>query len=535
MASRRDELNAYTFARKRMVGAFLQPVGGGSDEDAPRPIRAVVPSLVVAAVLVAGFGAWGLLKPTAPKGWDSGNDIILGKDSTTRYVVLTSADGTKMLHPVLNMASAKLVLPANSKVVIVADSAIDAYKSHGPTIGIPYAPDKLPSAADAGVAKKWSVCDRPGSDAAHPNQAVFVAAGADAAMLDRPDHRLSGGQVLWVQGTAQNGAAGTQYLVDAGGRKHPIGTPAMSGDQRIALQLALFGDGAAPQPVSNEWLNTLPAASAITFPQVPGTGQQQVPSAVQLTDPGQRFVGQLVTFQSDPSAQVNYFVVGQGQLYRVSQFQAELIRENPSTQQYAYGGHAPTYGAITPADNARYLQTSTALGGDDQWPQSKPGTSVNAGGSADSAPRQVICSTFEGMAADGSGNQVVQQSVWAGTEYPAAATPGLTSAYVSPGHGLFYRAMDNGTGGSGSDFLLTDTGLRYSVPATSEGTVAGASPSPSPNPSAAAQPAQPQTNEAQARLGYPGTTPVPVPKSWSDLVPAGPELNTNAATQVQNS
>lgn len=30
MASRRDELNAYTFARKRTVGAFLLPGGGGA-------------------------------------------------------------------------------------------------------------------------------------------------------------------------------------------------------------------------------------------------------------------------------------------------------------------------------------------------------------------------------------------------------------------------------------------------------------------------------------------------------------------------
>src|SRR5437870_3798781 len=88
MASRRDELNAYTFARKRMVGAFLQPSVGGNDEDAPRPVRAVLPSIVVAAVITAGFGMWGVIKPSAPVGWNDGKSIIQGKDSTTRYVVL---------------------------------------------------------------------------------------------------------------------------------------------------------------------------------------------------------------------------------------------------------------------------------------------------------------------------------------------------------------------------------------------------------------------------------------------------------------
>ncbi|WP_329568227.1 type VII secretion protein EccB [Kitasatospora sp. NBC_01266] len=523
MASRRDELNAYTFARKRMVGAFLQPVGGGSDEDAPRPIRALVPSLVVAAVLVAGFGAWGLIKPTAPQGWDSGDNIILGKESTTRYVVLTSADGTKMLHPVLNMASAKLVLPVNSKVVIVDDSAIDSYQAHGPTIGIPYAPDKLPSATDAGTAKKWSVCDRPGSDADHPDQAVFVAAGADAATLARPDRRLGDGQSLWVQGVRQNGVPGAQYLVDPQGRAHPIGTPGMSDNDLTALRIALFGNGAQPEHVSDEWLATLAQGSPIGFPQVPGMTGAPTRSDVQLSDPNQRFVGRLVT------ASGTYYVVGQSQLYKVTPFQAELLRQAPITAN-AYQQGNPGYSEITPADNARYYNTVTPLADDADWPTAKPGSSVNGGGPGPNPPRQVVCSTFEGVSGSG-----ITQSVWAGPDYPAAFPPGSASAYVSPGHGLFYRAMDNTADGSGSDYLITETGLRYSVPASSEGAVAGASPSPSADPSASPAPPQQQVNQAQDRLGYQSTTPVLVPKAWSDLVPAGPELNTNAATQVQNS
>ncbi|MDH6122446.1 type VII secretion protein EccB [Kitasatospora sp. GAS204B] len=528
MASRRDELNAYTFARKRTVGAFLQPVGGGSDEDAPRPIRAVVPSLVVAAVLVAGFGAWGLIKPTAPQGWADGSNVILGKDSTTRYVVLTSADGTKMLHPVLNMASAKLVLPVNSKVVIVADSAIDNYASHGPTIGIPYAPDKLPSATDAGTAKKWSVCDRPGSDADHPNQAVFVTAGADAATLARPDRKLGDGQSLWVQGLQKNGVPGPQFLVDPQGRAHPIGTSGMSDNDLTALRIALFGNGAQPEHVSDDWLATLAPGSPIGFPQVPGmSAGAPTPSDVQLSDQSQRYVGRLVT--SDGTD----YVVGKSQLYKVTPFQAELLRQAPITANaYKQGNQQgnPGYSEITPADNAKYYNTVTPLANDADWPTAKPGASVNAGGPGPSPAHQVVCSTFEGLSGSG-----IAQSVWAGTDYPAAFTPGAASAYVSPGHGLFYRAMDNTADGSGSDYLITETGLRYSVPASSEGTVAGASPTPTAAASASPAPAQQQVNQAQDRLGYQNTTPVLVPKAWSNLIPAGPELNTNAATQVQNS
>ena len=82
MAKRRDELAAYTFARKRTVAAFLAPSPGGSEEGAPRPVRTVMPSLAVGIVLVIGFIAWGVIKPTAPKGWDTpGEHIIVGGPS----------------------------------------------------------------------------------------------------------------------------------------------------------------------------------------------------------------------------------------------------------------------------------------------------------------------------------------------------------------------------------------------------------------------------------------------------------------------
>ncbi|MCC9311395.1 type VII secretion protein EccB [Kitasatospora sp. RB6PN24] len=525
MASRRDELNAYTFARKRMVGAFLQPGNGGSDEDAPRPIRAVVPSMVVGALVMAGFGLWGMIKPSAPLDWDSGKNVIVGKDSTTRYVVLQNPDGTKTLHPVVNMASAKLVLPADSKVVFVADSVLDHYKSHGATIGIPFAPDKLPSATDAGKAKKWSVCDRPGADDDHPNQGVFVAADADAATLARKDRELSGTQAMLVQGPRQqDGSEGPEFLVDAKGIGHKLGGP---GDDVKALQIAIFGNQAKPEHVSAEWLATLGQGHPIAFPTVPGLVRDHlVPSNVPLSDPSLRYVGKLVY-----SADAQY-VVGKDQLLPLTPFAAQLAKMNPLTAGAYKAGVAPDFAQITPAENSSLggqPQTGGVLGLQDDWPTKVPPGQVNGGDP--STARPVVCSTFEG-GYDPDGNP--QRSVWAGTDFPAPVTTGSATAHVSPGHGLFYRAMDNGAQGSGSDFLVTETGLRYSVPANSEGTPSGGA-NPSPSPSAGGQQTQPQVNEAQARLGYKDDVPVPVPKAWSDLLPAGPALNTMTATQEQNS
>ncbi|WP_461715732.1 type VII secretion protein EccB, partial [Streptomyces sp. DSM 41036] len=105
MASRRDELNAYTFAKRRLIAQFLQPNPTGSEEGAPRPLRAVLPGAIIGVVILAGFGAWGMFKPVAPKEWDKPHEnVIIASESTTRYVVLKTGD-KKQLHPVLNMSS----------------------------------------------------------------------------------------------------------------------------------------------------------------------------------------------------------------------------------------------------------------------------------------------------------------------------------------------------------------------------------------------------------------------------------------------
>ncbi|MBD0688969.1 type VII secretion protein EccB [Streptomyces sp. CBMA123] len=576
MASRRDELNAYTFARKRTVGAFLLPSGGGSDEDAPRPVKAVLPSVLVGTLVVAGFGLWGVFKPAAPVQWDSGKNIVQGKQSTTRYVVLTDPDGkTKRLHQVLNMSSARLVLPAGAKVVVVDDGVLDRYPNHGPTIGIPYAPDKLPGSASQPM--KWAVCDRPGSDEKQEtvNQAVFVAAGADAAALSAKDRMLGPDQLMLVQqaddqqvstsGPGQPAAGAAKvYLVDAQGRKHEIGSAQSDDKERKALITAVFGPNAVPQRVKREWLDTLVTASPITFPDVQGMADSPNPnSSVNLGNAADRRIGRLVHYQD------RNYVVGKDGLFLITPFQAELIRQNPAYQVlYKYDqDRRPRNDEMTPDDQFKNNTDVRLPKTPDDWPL-KSGAPVNNWQERQDA-RLVVCSTFDGMAEDG---RTPRRSVWAGTSYPAAYNNGAGAAYVTPGHGLFYRAVDNaaagagagavagavaGTaagagaaGGSGTDFLITETGLRYSVPANGDG---GHGPTPSPGSSGSAKATTPpsstpnpgsgdqsapnpddQPGGNQARLGYQNVQPLPVPKEWSNLVPAGPPLTAKSAAQPQN-
>ncbi|MET9932896.1 type VII secretion protein EccB [Streptomyces sp. NPDC006324] len=266
MASRRDELNAYTFAKKRTVAAFLQPSPSGTEEGAPKPLRAVLPGVIVAALVVAGFGAWGMFKPTAPKGWDDpGTRVIVGKQSTTRYVVLETGRGKDrktLLHPVLNLASARLLLdPDKFQVIQVEDKKLDEGKPpRGPILGIPYAPDRLPPADDAGRAKRWAVCEQPGGGkGAGVQKATFLFAERDLARTEGAG-RLKDGQVLYVKGQKGN----AQFLVDHTGTKYPVRADS------TGLLTALVGLGKEPQPVTDDWLATLKTGDEIDFPHLDG-------------------------------------------------------------------------------------------------------------------------------------------------------------------------------------------------------------------------------------------------------------------------
>jgi hypothetical protein len=241
--------------------------------------------------------------------------------------------------------------------------------------------------------------------------------------------------------------------------------------------------------------------------------------------------------------QDRHYVVGKDRLYLITPFQEELIRQNPANQMlYKYDqDKKPRSDEMTPDEQSKF-NTDTRLpdtAGD--WPL-KSGAPVNNWQDRQDA-RLVVCSTFDGLAEDG---RTPKRSVWAGTAYPAPYNNGAGAAYVTPGHGLFYRAMDNGTGGSGTDFLITETGLRYAVPANGDGgrptasPSAGATKTPTPPPGTPDPGGQPTQNPDdqpggnQARLGYPNLQPLPVPQQWSNLVPAGPPLTAKSAAQPQN-
>ncbi|XIE80438.1 type VII secretion protein EccB [Streptomyces sp. SBR177] len=513
MASRRDELNAYTFAKKRTVAAFLQPSPSGTEEGAPRPLRAVLPGVIVGALVIAGFGAWGMFRPTAPKGWDKpGTNVIIGKQSTTRYVVLTTGKGKDkktLLHPVLNLASARLLLnPDDYHVVQVDDAELDkGNPPRGPILGIPYAPDRLPAEGDAGTAKRWAVCEQPGGgNGGSVQKATFLFAKRDLGRTDNTN-KLTPGQVLYVKGQKDS----AQYLVDHTGTKYRVVETSKN------LTSALFGSR-QPQQVTDDWLATLKDGSPVDFPPIPGTVGADAHVRGGLT-PEQDKVGMVLIAQTGSGPQ--HYVVLEGKVQPVSEFTAWLLIQSPSTDSLDMSGKA------TPVDLQSLTPDSTPFAGQLRWPERKS-TQINSVGGAGS--RDTVCSVLESV--DSKGRTTL--STWAGPKYPADITAGGTSTYVTPGTGLLYTQIQGKQSTpDGSLFLVTDTGLRYAVQANGDSD-SGRSEIGTGNQQQTTD-GRPEPSDAQKRLGYEKVTPVLVPMEWSEFLSKGPRLDTNSARQPQGS
>ncbi|GHA71360.1 type VII secretion protein EccB [Streptomyces anthocyanicus] len=508
MASRRDELNAYTFAKRRLLAAFLQPSPSGTEEGAPKPLRTVVPSLVAGALTLAVFGAWGMFQPTAPSGWDEpGARVIVGKQSTTRYVVLKT-DGDTRLHPVLNLASARLLMKDGTyEVVQVGDDVLDSGEiPRGPILGIPYAPDRLPAPEEAGRAKRWAVCEQPGGKGETVQEATFVLASQEAAKTEGAG-RLKGGDTLYVATRT-----GERYLVDAEGSFYHV-----TGTESDALTTALVGSR-KPQLVTNEWLATLHQGDPIRFPPLPpaiGT-----PAGVSgALSAQENKVGTVL--KTETGEGTKYYVVLPGKVQPITEFTAWLLITSPQTATLNMNGEARTVG----------LQDFTAEpdpfeGQPDDWPRQR----VHQVNSASAGTgRDTVCSVLRKVDTEGD----TTLSTWAGQQYPAEITSDGTSTHVTPGTGLLYTQIQGTGTDSGSLFLVTDTGLRYAVQANGDSDAdrsdIGA------DGRKKTSDGSPEPSEAQVKLGYENVRPAKVPLAWSEFLAKGPRLDTNSARQPQGS
>lgn len=497
MATRKDQLDAFVFARRRMVSNLVAPSPTGSDEAAPRPVKTFFTSAILSAIAVAGVAVLGVFHPSAPSGWQSG----LAVDSTSGASYVYSSQD-KELHPVVNITSAKLILGSKFKKFDVPDSVI-----HGTdvTIGAPFgilaAPPDVPTASNVNLTQ-WALCVQarnagdPTQSGGHTILEIGYGPGQDS---------VTSGASAFVVHDSQN----RNYLV-TGDYEYPL---ASNNKALNALTGGSVGSGTARGPwVSSAWLSAFAPGTTIDFPTVDGIGEPL--QALPNQQPGTR-VGEYGTVVDANGSQSFYIETRKG-LIAVNQFVYKLYIASPELA-------ADDIRSITispsQASNAG-AQDETAnpvdlKGAGVDWPK-QPVLPIDEDGKQ--ANVSVFCAGFTG-GFDRSGAPVLSLYYGADLPHPLAANAGVAQpggsladvVYVEPGHAVLARAVVGGqSAGSGTVYLVPDTGTRYTL--AGQETTTGAD-------------GKPAQVSAVGQLQYTNVALQSVPQSWVQLIQSGPQLD----------
>ncbi|MGE2718218.1 type VII secretion protein EccB [Mycolicibacterium celeriflavum] len=233
------QMSARRFLLRRLQHALVR----GDVRMLDDPLRAQELSLTVGSILAAiGLGVVAVLAFLQPRGALGDAPIVMVRDTGALYVRIDET-----LHPVGNLASARLITGSTDKPRLVSASAVDG-STRGATLGIPGAPDAIGSPL-RGDESKWLVCD---DDSALST--VIVGPAADA--------RAAEGGVL-VEATGE-GAAATYLLYDGSRARVDLRNPA------VVRALAL--DGVVPRRITRTLLDTVPEVPAIAPPAIRDAG-----------------------------------------------------------------------------------------------------------------------------------------------------------------------------------------------------------------------------------------------------------------------
>ncbi|MBX7267160.1 type VII secretion protein EccB [Micromonospora sp. Llam7] len=251
MPSRQDQLHSYQFTIQRTVAALVMRETDPVRSPFRRLAGAGMASVLVAVIALGGAALHGLFVGGGAKWRDTGA-VIVEKESGARFVYRE-----ERLHPVLNYASALLIIGAERpKTVLVSRRSIDGVP-RGRPLGIADAPDSLPAAGRLAAAP-WTVCSVTATEGRPaPWSVLMVGAGStdgdggrplgrDGLLLRDPDGRL---HLVWQQ------------------RRHLI-----RDTERVLAALATTRSRAVP--VAAALLNAVPAGTDLAPPDPPGLGRR---------------------------------------------------------------------------------------------------------------------------------------------------------------------------------------------------------------------------------------------------------------------
>jgi type VII secretion protein EccB len=431
--------------------------------------RAVLMGVIV---LIAALGGCFVFSLIRPNGSAANNPVLADRSTTALYVRVGD-----QLHPVLNLASARLIAGRAVNPTLVKSSELDKFPL-GNLIGIPGAPERL--VQNTRKDADWTVCDAASGAAA----GVTVIAGA----LDSDGARaatLGAGNAVLV-----SNPTGTWLLWD--GRRSRINLA----DHAVTGALGLGTEIPAPRPIAAGLFNAIPEAPPLSAPVIPGAG---TPPAFGLPVPAP--VGAVVEAHGLDSSSANgtlYYAVLPDGLQPVSPVLAAVLRNSNS-----YGlDQPPRLGAdkVAKLPVSRQLDTS-------RYPEQRISL-------LDAARDPVTCAHWSKLA----GASTNSLTLLAGSALPipdgvhtedlvgAGAGGTASRVAIAPGTGYFAQTVGQNAASAvaGSLFWISDTGVRYGIDNEAGGATGNA-----------------KTAEA---LGL-SPSPTPIPWSILSLYAPGPTLS----------
>lgn len=175
-------VSGYRFLLRRIECALLGRDIRAASEPIHAPAQSLIAGFLLTIVVLAGCVAAAVLRPQPPLG---NAPIVMGKQSGALYVRVG-----KTLHPVMNLASARLIAKTNTNPQPTLESELSR-SNRGPLLGIPGAPQFLaePLSDDE---LRWAVCDS--DDGTSPSTTVVVGRAEGPF-----SHRLATQQTVLVK------------------------------------------------------------------------------------------------------------------------------------------------------------------------------------------------------------------------------------------------------------------------------------------------------------------------------------------------
>lgn len=420
MRTRRDQVQAYRFMIRRVVSAMLS----GEPEAVERPMRrlglSMFASTMVAALVLAGAGVWGLV--TGQGSELDGDMLVIQGDTHSRYVYL---DG--VLYPVANLASARLILQSanpEQRDNVPASALQDLPR--GDTLGINGAPDALPP-PESLLGTPWRVCSvPPDADSREPSTTLVVGG-------DFPDGVNIGDQGLYVT------AGDDRYLL---WRERLL---------RIAHEVApvtLGVSAVSPAPVGEPLANAI-----ISGPDL------DVVRPDDFGEPTDYVI-------NDRTAEAGYIYLTTGQHYVMTHDGLRPLGHMTVALRRTIG--FAKIRDITGAEVTAYLDSNEPLepeGYPRDVPEMHPATgqpvtvcAVYRGGGTGEDESQVTVEIYEQPPAELEPSLALRQ-----TDQDAVAIP--DRFHLESGHGALVREASTGGEAAAGDtvYLITDAGMRYPV------------------------------------------------------------------------